>query len=56
LFGKIFSSLEKEGKTKIAVFGSYARGEKKPENDIDILQNSPKRKVCLPLLGLSGNG
>jgi len=29
LFEKFFSFLEKEGATKIAVFGSYARGEEK---------------------------
>jgi len=30
---KISSFLEKERATKIAVFGSYARGEEKPESD-----------------------
>ncbi|MDR7666043.1 nucleotidyltransferase domain-containing protein [Methanosarcina sp. Z-7115] len=29
--------LEKEGATKIAIFGSYAKGKEKPESDIDIL-------------------
>lgn len=31
------SFLKKEGATKVAIFGSYARGEEKPENDIDVL-------------------
>lgn len=37
LFEKISSFPEKEGATKVAVFGSYARGEEKPVSDIDIL-------------------
>jgi uncharacterized protein len=34
LFEKISSFLEKEGATRVAVFGSYARGEEKPESGI----------------------
>ena len=37
LFEKIPSFLKKEGATKIAIFGSYARGEERPESDIDVL-------------------
>jgi len=34
LFKKIVSILMRYGVKKIAVFGSYARGEAKPESDI----------------------
>lgn len=37
MFEKISSFLEKEGATKVAVFGSYAIGDEKPESNIDIL-------------------
>jgi len=50
LFEKISSFLEKEGATKIAVFGSYARGDEKPENDIDILVEFSKTKSLLTLV------
>ena len=45
LFEKIYSFLKKEGATRVAVFGSYARGEEKPESDIDILVEFSKIKV-----------
>ena len=40
----ILSILRKYGASKIAIFGSYARGEEKEDSDIDILVrfNSPK--------------
>jgi len=47
LFEKISSFLEKEGATKVAVFGSYARGEEKPESDIDILVEFSETKGLL---------
>ncbi|HIH74464.1 MAG TPA: nucleotidyltransferase family protein [Methanosarcina sp.] len=50
LFEKISSFLEKEGATKVAVFGSYARGEEKPENDIDILVEFSETKGLLNLV------
>lgn len=37
LFRKIASFLKNYGAIKVAVFGSYVRGEEKPESDIDIL-------------------
>ncbi len=37
LFKNIISLIKKYGAKKIAVFGSYARGEEKPKSDIDIL-------------------
>jgi predicted nucleotidyltransferase len=40
----ILSILRKYGATKIAIFGSYARGEERADSDIDILVrfDSPK--------------
>ena len=50
LFEKMSSFLEKEGATKIAVFGSYARGEEMPGSDIDILVEFSKTKSLLTLV------
>lgn len=42
--GTIVSILTRHGATKIAIFGSYARGEERVDSDIDILVRftSPK--------------
>ena len=37
LFRSIAEALRKEGAKKIAVFGSYARGQDTPASDIDVL-------------------
>ena len=37
---------------KIAVFGSYARDEAKPESDMDILVEVSERKSLLDLVGI----
>ncbi len=51
LFKKIVSLIKKHAK-KIAVFGSYARGEEKPKSDIDILVEFSERKSLLDLVGI----
>jgi predicted nucleotidyltransferase len=50
LFEKISSFLKKEGATKVAIFGSYARGEERPGSDIDVLVEFPKTKGLLTMV------
>lgn len=50
LFEKISSFLKKEGATKVAIFGSYIRGEEKPESDIDVLVEFSETKGLLALV------
>ena len=52
LFKKIVTTLERYGAKKIAIFGSYARDEAKPESDIDILVEFSERKSLLDLVGI----
>ena len=52
LFRKIASFLEKYGATKVAVFGSYVRGEERPESDIDILVEFAEQKSLLTLVNI----
>jgi hypothetical protein len=42
--------LESHGAKKIAIFGSYARGEEKPESDIDVIVDFSERKSLLELV------
>ncbi|NMX21194.1 hypothetical protein C5S30_01880 [ANME-1 cluster archaeon GoMg4] len=51
LFKKTVSILVRHGVKKIAIFGSYARGDAKPESDIDILVEFSGRKSLLDLVG-----
>ena len=52
LFKKIVSILARYRVKKIAIFGSYARGEAKPESDIDILVEFSERKSLLDIVGI----
>ena len=47
IFEKIAQALKNQGARKIAVFGSYVRGEEKPESDIDIIVEFSERKSLL---------
>ena len=50
IFEKIAQVLKNRGARKIAVFGSYAREEEKPESDIDIVVEFLGRKSLLELV------
>ncbi len=50
IFKKIAHALRNQGARKIAVFGSYVRGEEKPGSDIDILVEFSGRKSLLELV------
>jgi len=50
IFKKVVSILKRYGAKKIAIFGSYARDEAKPESDIDILVAFSERKSLLDLV------
>jgi len=50
IFEKIAQILKDRGARKIAVFGSYVRGEEKPESDIDIIVEFSGRKSLLELV------
>ncbi len=50
--GTIVSILTRHGAKRIALFGSYARGETTSESDIDILAEFSDRKSLLDLVGI----
>lgn len=50
IFEKIARILKNQGARKIAVFGSYVRGEEKPGSDIDIIVEFAARKSLLELV------
>lgn len=47
---EIVSFLKLQGAKKIAIFGSYARGEAKPSSDIDILVEFKDQKSLFELV------
>ncbi|TAN32998.1 hypothetical protein EPN28_03275 [Patescibacteria group bacterium] len=49
---KIFPILKKNGVTKAAIFGSFARGEQTKKSDLDLLVKLQKNKSLLDLVGL----
>lgn len=50
VFRKLVHVLKGHGARKVAVFGSYARGEEKPGSDIDIVVNFSRRTSLLKLV------
>ncbi len=50
IFEKIAQMLKNEGAKRVAVFGSYVRGEEKPKSDIDIIVEFLDRKSLLELV------
>jgi hypothetical protein len=52
IFKKIAQVLKNQGARKIAVFGSYVRGEERPGSDIDIIVEFSERKSLLDIVGI----
>ncbi|HIC93378.1 MAG TPA: hypothetical protein EYP09_03910 [Anaerolineae bacterium] len=50
VFEKIVQVLKDRGARKIAIFGSFVRGEEKPESDIDVIVEFAGRKSLLELV------
>lgn len=50
IFKKIAQSLKSQGVRKIAVFGSYIKGEERPGSDIDIIVEFLERKSLLEIV------
>ncbi len=50
IFDKVTWHLTNRGARKIAIFGSYVRGEEKPGSDIDVLVEFAERKSLLELV------
>ncbi|WXG44625.1 MAG: nucleotidyltransferase family protein [Promethearchaeati archaeon SRVP18_Atabeyarchaeia-1] len=50
LFHRITRFLERQGAKRIAIFGSYVRGEEKPESDIDVIVEFSETKSLLELV------
>ncbi len=48
--GKIIGVLKEHGAVKISIFGSFARGEERPESDIDIIVRFNQPKSLLQLI------
>ena len=49
---QIIPILKKEGVTRAAIFGSFARGEQTQKSDIDILVELPDHATLIDLAGL----
>jgi predicted nucleotidyltransferase len=47
---KIAQLLKEQGATKVAIFGSYARGEERPDSDIDVIVEFSETKSLLELV------
>ncbi|MFQ5816320.1 MAG: nucleotidyltransferase family protein [Candidatus Hydrothermarchaeaceae archaeon] len=51
-YEKIVSIIKKYGAKRIAIFGSYARGEAAPGSDVDVLVEFAERKSLLDIVGI----
>ena len=52
IFEKIIQVLKNQGAKKIFIFGSYIRGEERPQSDIDIIVEFLERKSLLDIVGI----
>ncbi|MGC8785570.1 MAG: nucleotidyltransferase family protein [Armatimonadota bacterium] len=49
---QIVRLLRKHGARKVELFGSYARGEARPDSDIDVLVDFKEKKSLLEIVGI----
>ena len=49
---KIIAILTGYGAVKISIFGSFARGEERPDSDIDIIVRFKQPKSLIQLIGI----
>lgn len=52
IFKEIVRMLKNHGVRRIAVFGSYVRGEERPESDIDVIVEFSERRSLLDIVGI----
>jgi hypothetical protein len=52
LFDAIVAYLKEHGACKVAIFGSYARGDERPGSDIDVLVEFTDGKSLLDVVGM----
>lgn len=50
ILDQVAQALRERGATKVAVFGSYARGEERPGSDVDVIVEFSERKSLLDLV------
>ncbi len=48
---KILSLAERHGARNVRIFGSYARGEERPDSDLDLLIDIETGRTLLDLIG-----
>lgn len=49
---KMLPMLKRQGATKVAIFGSFARGDEKKTSDLDVLVKFKHTKSLMELVGL----
>ncbi|MFH1096433.1 MAG: nucleotidyltransferase family protein [Candidatus Desantisbacteria bacterium] len=52
IFERIAQMLKNYGVRKVAIFGSYIRGEEKPESDVDVIVEFSERRSLLDIVGI----
>lgn len=48
----LISTLRGHGATRIVIFGSYSRGEERPDSDLDIIVDFRDRKSLIDIIGI----